>query len=280
LQARSNGGQWLVRIEDLDPPREVPGAASAILQDLERLGFEWDGPVVYQSERTEFYEAALAKLSAKGVIYECSCSRKDATATAPGDASAVYAGTCRNGVRDPGKPTSLRVRTQPVNVEIEDRLQGAFTQQLERDVGDFVIRRRDGWFAYQLAVVVDDHLQGMSEIVRGCDLLDSTPRQWYLQSLLGLPHPDYVHLPVAVDAAGKKLSKQTADAPISQKSPARALYAALDFLEQQPPRALLSEQCVEPIWSWAVQNWRLEPLRGIRTRVWGEAAFACGCDGN
>jgi len=280
LQARSRGGRWLVRIEDLDPPREEPGAASEILRALERLGFEWDGPVVYQSARTEHYQTALAELAARGAVYECSCSRKDALATAAGDGTSVYPGTCRAGAREPGKPTAMRVLTQPIEIAIDDRLQGTFAQRLEHDVGDFVVRRRDGWFAYQLAVVVDDHLQNVSEVVRGADLLDSTPRQWYLQDLLGLPHPDYVHLPVALDAAGSKLSKQNGAPSISQNSPARALYEALVFLDQKPPPELRTAQCVEPIWSWAVKNWRLEPLRGVRTRVWGATAFACDGDGN
>jgi glutamyl-Q tRNA(Asp) synthetase len=280
LQARSRGGRWLVRIEDLDPLREVSGTADAILHALDRLGFEWDGPVVYQSGRTEHYREALAALAARDAVYECSCSRKDALTAAAGDGTSVYPGTCRAGVRERGRTTAVRVRTQPIEIAIDDRVQGLFTQQLERDVGDFVVRRRDGWFAYQLAVVVDDHLQAVSEVVRGADLLDSTPRQRYLQDLLGLPHPDYVHLPVAVDAGGNKLSKQSGAPSISQKSPGHALYQALVFLDQHPPAELCTEQCVEPIWKWAVKNWRVEPLRGVRTRVWGAKPFACDGDGN
>jgi len=280
LQARSRGGRWLVRIEDLDPPREVPGAAGEILATLERLGFEWDGDVACQSRRSEHYEAALAALAARGAVYECSCSRKDATVAAAGDRGSVYPGTCRNGARVGAVPTAVRVRTQPITIEVHDRLQGTLAQQLERDVGDFVVRRRDGWFAYQLAVVVDDHLQGVTEVVRGSDLLDSTPRQHYLQSLLNMPHPQYVHLPVVLAADGRKLSKQNGAAPISQKSPAHALHSALTFLHQHPPEELRDERDLDAIWAWAVKSWRPEVLQGVRARGWDEAVFARSSDGN
>jgi glutamyl-Q tRNA(Asp) synthetase len=281
LQARHNAGRWLVRIEDLDPPREVSGAAREILATLERLGFQWDGPVVYQSARAAHYRDALATLAAQGAVYECSCSRKDAvTASAVTASGPVYPGTCRGGVRIPGGTTALRVRTRPRVVTIADRLQGEVAQQLERDVGDFVVRRRDGLHAYQLAAVVDDHLQGVTEVVRGCDLLDSTPRQWYLQSLLGFAHPDYVHLPVALDASGAKLGKQTGAAPVSRLAPARALHAALEFLGQRPPSELRRESALEPIWTWAVEKWRVDTLRGVRSRQWGAAPFARSSDGN
>lgn len=280
LQARTQDGLWLVRIEDLDPPREVAGAADDILKTLERLGFQWDGPVVCQSARWEHYREALTALMARGMVYECCCSRRDSTVAAAGDAGPVYPGTCRDGPRVSGAPTAMRVRIEPIVVEIHDRLQGPFAQQLEREVGDFVIRRRDGWFAYQLAVVVDDHLQGVTEVVRGSDLLESTPRQHYLQSLLGMNHPKYVHLPVALAADGRKLSKQNAAAPIAHRSPAQALHAALTFLEQHPPEELRFEHDLNAIWSWACTNWQMEPLRGMRSRVWDETVFARGGDGN
>jgi glutamyl-Q tRNA(Asp) synthetase len=279
LEARSRAGRWIVRIEDLDPPREVPGAASDILSTLERLGFEWDGEVAWQSRRTEHYQAALAALAARGDVYECSCSRKDTTA-ATGEAGAVYPGTCRRGLRVSGGATAMRVRTQPIEIEVSDRLQGAFAQQIDRDVGDFVVRRRDGWFAYQLAVVVDDHLQGVTDVVRGSDLLDSTPRQHYLQTLLNIPHPHYVHLPVVLAADGRKLSKQNGAAPISRKSPAHALHDAFTFLHQAPPAGLRDEHNVDAIWAWAVKSWRPEVLRGVRARAWDEAVFARSSDGN
>jgi glutamyl-Q tRNA(Asp) synthetase len=281
LQARSNRGRWLVRIEDLDPPRELAGAARDILTTLERFGFAWDGPILYQSARDTYYRDALARLAERGAIYECACSRKDTAAAMPAtDPASVYSGRCRSGVRAAGVPTAVRVRVQPAVVEVADGLQGPFAQRLDRDVGDFVVRRRDGWYAYQLATVVDDHLQGVTEVVRGCDLLHSTPRQWYLQQLLDYAHPDYVHLPVALDARGQKLSKQTGAEPISRTAPSRALHAALEFLEQSPPPDLAEESRLEPVWSWAVQNWRPQTLNGIRSRRVGEAVFARGSDGN
>jgi glutamyl-Q tRNA(Asp) synthetase len=169
---------------------------------------------------------------------------------------------------------------EPVVIEIVDGLQGRVAQRLDRDVGDFVIRRRDGWYAYQLATVVDDHLQGVTEVVRGSDLLHSTPRQWYLQHLLDYAHPDYVHLPVAVDAYGQKLSKQTGAAPVGRSAPARALHAALEFLQQAPPPELAHATSLETVWSWAVQNWRPHVLEGIRSLKSAETAFARSSDGN
>ena len=280
LQARTRGGRWLVRIEDLDPPREVPGAADDILRTLNSLGFEWDGAVEFQSMRAEHYDAALARLAERGAIYACSCSRKDAIAQAAGESVPVYPGTCRQGQSKVRVPTSIRVRTPASPIEIHDGLQGSCVQRLDRDIGDFVVRRRDGWFAYQLAVVVDDELQGVTEVVRGCDLLDSTPRQWYLQSLLDYAHPNYVHLPVAIDAEGRKLSKQTGSPAVSRMAAGPVLYAALEFLKQDPPSELRQEHSHEPIWAWAVKNWRLEPLCGLRRRVWNDTVFACSSNGN
>jgi glutamyl-Q tRNA(Asp) synthetase len=280
LQARSQGGRWLVRIEDLDRERERPGAARAILQLLERLGFEWDGPVVYQSERSAYYEEALATLAARGLTYECSCSRKDASAAmVTGAGTGIYPGTCRDGVRRPGAPTAVRLRTRPLVVEVVDALQGAFAQELEREVGDFVLRRRDGWHAYQLAVVVDDFLQGVTEVVRGCDLLDSTPRQVYLQSLLGYSRPHYVHLPIVLDESMRKLSKQTGAMPIAHMPPTHALHASLVFLGQQPPAELGRDFSLESLWSWARGHWRLAPMQGMRSGPLPHAMFACDSDG-
>jgi glutamyl-Q tRNA(Asp) synthetase len=281
LQARSRRGRWLVRIEDLDPPREVPGAARDILSTLERFGFAWDGPIVYQSARDTYYRDALAKLGELGLTYECSCSRKDTAAASPASEwGPVYAGTCRNGVRNGATETAVRVRVEPIVVDVVDGLQGRIAQRLDREVGDFVIRRRDGWYAYQLATVVDDYLQGVTEVVRGSDLLHSTPRQWYLQHLLDYAHPDYVHLPVAVDANGHKLSKQTGAAPVVRTAPARALHAALEFLQQDPPPELADETNLDTVWSWAVQNWRPRVLEGIRSLKPPEPVFAHSSDGN
>ena len=208
LDARAAGGRWLVRIEDLDLPRVVPGAARHILQTLERLGLWWDGEVVYQSARRSLYEDALQRL--QGHTYWCRCTRREIADSSLGlavDGAHIYPGTCRAVAMREGR--SLRVRTSSEQIRYRDRLQGEQAQVLERDIGDFVLYRADGLFAYQLAVVVDDGVQGVTDVVRGADLLDSTPRQMFLQRLLGLPTPRYLHVPVAVNAQGEKLAKQT-----------------------------------------------------------------------
>jgi glutamyl-Q tRNA(Asp) synthetase len=236
LDARAQGGEWLVRIEDLDPPREVPGAATDILRTLEALGLCWDGTVVRQSERGEAYAAALARLERDGATYPCACTRKEIgdAALAGSDGSRVYPGTCRPGLPAGRAARATRLRVSDAEVELDDALQGSVRQRLALEVGDFVLRRADGLIAYQLAVVVDDAAQGITEVVRGADLLDSTPRQILLQRLLGVPTPCYLHLPVATDAAGEKLSKQTLAAPIALARPGAALVAALRFLGQRP----------------------------------------------
>jgi glutamyl-Q tRNA(Asp) synthetase len=244
LDARAAGGRWLVRIEDLDPPREQPGAASQILRALESLGLEWDGPVVYQSRRRLLYRDSLEKLAGK--TYACCCSRKEIADSALGMTSAgVYPGTCRNGLPAGKTPRALRMRTTTEPIRFADRAQGDIEQSVERDVGDFIVCRADGQFAYQLAVVVDDAEQGITDVVRGADLLDSTARQIYLQGLLGYPTPRYLHVPVAVNVAGEKLSKQTQALAIELTSAKDQLRRALAFLGQ-PAAANLRE---------AVRNW-------------------------
>jgi glutamyl-Q tRNA(Asp) synthetase len=255
-EARTRGGEWLVRMEDLDPPREVPGAAAAILGTLEALGLDWDGPVVYQSTRAEAYRAALDELQRKDALFPCACTRKEIadSAIAVLDGSLVYPGTCRRGL-PPGRPArATRVRVGAAVVDFDDGLQGRVRQDLAREVGDFVLVRADGLFAYQLAVVVDDAAQGVTDVVRGADLLDSTPRQLFLQRLLGLPTPRYLHLPVAIDARGEKLSKQTLAAPIDGSRPAAALAAALRFLGQSPP-AGLERASGRTTLEWAAAHW-------------------------
>ena len=237
LDARAAGGRWLLRIEDLDRPRCMPGAADAILRTLERLGLHWDGEVVYQSARTERYRAALERLQPH--TYWCGCTRREIADSSLGlasDGARIYPGTCR--ARSPREPRALRVRTSREPIAFADRVQGRCEQLLERDVGDFVLYRADGQFAYQLAVVVDDAEQGVTDVVRGADLLDSTPRQIYLQRLLGYTTPRYLHVPVALNASGEKLSKQTAAAPI--EADRHALGRALRFLGQ-PASGTLAE---------------------------------------
>ncbi len=257
LEARSRNGRWLLRIEDLDTPRRVPGSADDIQQTLRTLGFEWDGPVTFQSRRTAAYEAALAHLQATGLVYACGCSRRQLEDSG---SQGVYPGTCRNGTRA-ADATALRFRVDDAAVlDIEDRLQGARRFVL-RDCGDPVIRRRDGLFAYQLAVVIDDAAAGVTDVVRGVDLLDSTGWQLALQAALGFTTPSYMHLPLVVGSDGSKLSKSSEADAIDGEDSGRWLCRALRLLRQSPPPGLEQEP-KERIWSWAVANWNAAALRG------------------
>ena len=237
LDARANGGEWLVRIEDIDAPRTVPGAAEDILKTLEGFGFEWDGEVVFQSRRIDLYHAALVRLQLAGHVYPCACSRSAiaaATSRNSIDGGLLYPGTCRTGLKEGAAARAWRLRVPDREFVLHDRVQGESRQNLERDVGDFVLLRADGQYAYQLAVVVDDAEQGITDVVRGADLLDSTPRQILLQRALGLPTPRYLHLPLIVDAHGDKLSKSMAALPVDDASPLPALRAAWQALGQAP----------------------------------------------
>ena len=258
LDARANDGAWLVRVEDLDPPRETEGAADSILETLEAYGFEWDGDVMRQSRRGPAYAAALERLQRDGAVFPCACSRREIADSVLSSANEpVYPGTCRNGL-PPGRPIrAIRLRVSNAMVAFEDRVQGRIEQNLASDVGDFVVRRADGLFAYQLAVVVDDSEQGITDVVRGADLLASTPRQIFLQRLLGYRTPRYAHLPVAVDRNGEKLSKQTLAAPLVLQGAPSQLWEALCFLGQEPPESLKGAG-VSTLWSWAHANWRIQ----------------------
>ena len=263
LQAKSRGGEWLVRMEDLDPPREVPGAADEILRTLEAFGLHWDGAVMYQSQRHGVYEAALKMLERLDVIYPCACSRREiADSSVSGVDGPVYPGTCRAGLPEGRAPRAWRVRVNGRAVEFVDAVQGRVVRDLAADFGDFVVLRADGFFAYQLAVVVDDAEQGITEIVRGADLIESTPRQMHLQDLLGLPTPDYLHLPVALNAQGEKLSKQSFTAAADIARPVPMLYQVLRFLGQEPP-PLLAESDLDDFWRWAITHWRLERVPSV-----------------
>jgi glutamyl-Q tRNA(Asp) synthetase len=254
LDARSEGGRWLVRIEDLDTPRVVPGAADDILRALERLGLTWDGSVEYQSRRRPLYEAALERLRTSGLTFECSCPR-----SARGGTESGYPGTCRSGPTRPG-PTATRFRVDPsAVVKFEDRVQGSVTLPLDT-LGDVLIRRRDGIFAYQLAVITDDAEQEVSHVVRGADLLDCTGWQISLQQALGLPRPSHAHLPLIVKA-GTKLAKSRASLPAEPT--AFSLFRVLRLLQQDPPRELC--MTTGPLLEWAVAHWDIDRLRGIAT---------------
>ncbi len=262
LDARQQGGEWLVRMEDIDTPRNVPGAAEKILAALESFGFEWDGPVLWQSTRLDAYTAALDCLQQRGVLYACACSRKeiaDSASRAAIDGGLAYPGTCRNGLPPGRAARAWRLRVDEREISFVDRVQGRIAQSLERDVGDFVLRRADGLFAYQLAVTVDDNFQGISDIVRGADLLASTPRQIWLQQLLGYAEPRYAHLPVVCNAAGEKLSKQTLASALDLASASPQLCAALAFLGQAVPEEL-ARTSVPEVWQWAMENWRFEAI--------------------
>jgi len=245
LQARRHGGTWLIRIEDIDPPREVAGSAERILEDLARLGMESDQPVLYQSTRLPAFRAAAEQLLDAGLAFHCACSRADL----PDDS--VYPGTCRDSLRPGGRARSIRVKVEDRCRSLDDGVQGRFQQNLARDCGDFVIWRADGLPAYQLAVVVDDAHQGITEVVRGADLLDSTPRQIHLLEALRLPIPTYVHLPVALGQDGRKLSKRLKSDPLVGSRPVDSLDRALRFLGQQPPRT----GSLKDLWDWALAHW-------------------------
>jgi len=259
--ARSVGGEWLLRIEDVDEPRSRPGAQAQILAALERYGFEWDGAIVRQSDRTPLYEEALARLRKAGLAYACACTRRELAAAPLGaTGERVYPGTCRGGLpssRVGRRQHAWRVRVDDQVRVCTDRLQAPLRQELARDVGDFVVKRADGLFAYQLAVVVDDAAQGITDVVRGADLHSSTPRQVMLQELLGLPTPTYLHVPVAINAAGEKLSKQTRAAPLPD-TPLPVLLAAWRFLDQPPPPE--PPASVAEFWNFACVSWRVARL--------------------
>lgn len=254
LDARARGAQWLVRIEDVDETRTVPGAAEDILRVLASLGLHPDGAVEWQSRRKDRYAAALQRLRSRGLVYRCRCSRREIADSAwVGPEGPVYPGTCRELALDGAVDGADRLRVAPGIVHFDDRLRGRLGQDVAREVGDFVLRRRDGLFAYQLAVVVDDAEQGIDQVVRGADLLWSTPRQVLLQRELGLPTPAYLHLPVAVNAQGEKLSKQTGAAPIDPREGTALLARALSFLGQPVPedRGLPVESFLEA----AARDW-------------------------
>ncbi|SFF00803.1 tRNA glutamyl-Q(34) synthetase GluQRS [Nitrosomonas sp. Nm166] len=260
LDAKSNHGDWLVRIEDLDWQREVPGAASEILRTLERLGMEWDGDVIYQSQRSETYQDALDALNRQGFIYPCVCSRKEiADSNRMSVGGPIYAGTCLKNPAPISRPHALRIRTSNDRIEFNDILQGSYSQKLKDEIGDFVLRRADGIYAYQLAVVVDDAEQNITHVVRGADLLNSTPRQIFLQQLLGYPTPQYLHLPVVTNEKGEKLSKQTSAAPIDLSNALMQLISALQFLGQNPSLEM-SEGNISSFWQWAREHWQADQI--------------------
>jgi glutamyl-Q tRNA(Asp) synthetase len=257
LDARSSGARWLVRMEDLDTPRVVPGCADQQLRTLEAFGFEWDGDVLYQSTRRDAYRAAIAQLAAAGRVFRCSCSRKDLA----GDANDqhVYPGTCRQGPAKPGA-VALRFRVSDEPIHFDDQIQGPRRFD-PTSLGDFVVERRDGLATYQLAVVVDDAFQEVTRVVRGADLLASTPWQIDLQRALALPTPSYAHLPLLLEPDGRKLSKSARAVPIDPGSAPAALVSTLTHLSQAPPPGLARAPVAE-VWKWAFDHWNPQALVG------------------
>lgn len=264
LDAKANHGRWLVRMEDLDPPREQAGAASAILRSLEDHGLHWDGEVIYQSQRNNAYQICLDALLQAELAYPCTCSRQDLTAM-----GGIYDGRCRNRQTTPEHRCSLRLklydlqdRVTPHLIQFEDLIQGAQSQNLRSQAGDQILKRRDGYYAYQLAVVVDDIAQGITHIIRGSDLLEVTGRQLFFFGLLGAPLPHFGHVPLAIQANGQKLSKQNHAPAIDSKRASRNLWNGLEFLGQKPP-AELAGAATQEVLDWAQHNWQRHAVRGL-----------------
>lgn len=257
LQAKSQGGEWLVRMEDIDPPREPEGAAEDILRTLEAYALFWDKPVLYQSSRREAYEDALLLLNQQKLTYPCTCSRKQIREAIVQSNRVVYPETCRDTVFT-RSPHSIRVKTEFEDIHIDDAIQGRFSQNIREHVGDFVVKRADGYYAYQLAVVIDDAEQNITEIVRGSDLLDNTPRQIYLQQLLDYPQPQYVHIPIATKN-GDKMSKQTKAPSVKSRDPVETGVQVLNFLGQPIPDQWQWAN-IEELWQWAITHWDLSAV--------------------
>lgn len=259
LDARAHAGTWRLRIDDLDTPRRVPGAADGILRTLAEHALHWDGPVAFQSDHVADYRAALSELSRQGLSFRCTCSRKDLRGYG------VYPGTCRTRNLPPGREAAVRIRVPDAEYAFEDRLQGRFAECLARATGDFVVARRDGLTAYQLAVVVDDAAMGVTDVVRGADLLDNTPRQLFLGERLGFETPRYLHLPVIADRSGAKLSKRTMASTIGRGAPERNLQWSLELLGLEPPQRATRDELL----AWAVPRWNAGRLpRGPTIATW------------
>jgi glutamyl-Q tRNA(Asp) synthetase len=250
LDARAHGGRWLLRIEDLDRQREVAGSAAGILRTLEAFGFEWDGEIVRQQDRGELYAAALHSLKARRLTFECSCSRLQL------EDESRYPGTCRTQPRMAGLATATRLCVEPKLIQFHDRIQGIYRQDVGAAIGDIILKRRDHVIAYVLAVVVDDAAQGVTHIVRGADLLDNTPRQNYLQQLLGLPVPQYAHVPVLTESDDSKLAKSRRSVQVKADSALPQILSVFSKLGMPPPDSLASASLAEA-WRWAVNEWHI-----------------------
>lgn len=252
LDAKAHHGKWLVRIEDIDPPRCVEGSAQRILDGLRFHGLHWDGDVLFQSTRLDAYHAALQELIAHDVLFSCQCSRSLLEHTP------IYPGTCRNRL-SLAATDAWRVRVTDNTIDCEDRIQKMHSYRMTKEVGDFVVRRRDGLIAYQLAVIVDDAFQHITDVVRGVDLLDSTPKQRHLQDILRLPHVRYAHIPLVTTADHTKLSKQNLAPPLDNRKPLANLRLALKHLNQPLPEQM-AFNAPEDLLTWAYQHWDLKRM--------------------
>jgi glutamyl-Q tRNA(Asp) synthetase len=269
LQAKNNQGKWLVRIEDIDPPREVKGSASGILKQLEQHGLVWDDSVVYQSDQIDQYHDVLQKLRNQNLVYSCTCTRQRIS-----ELNGIYDGLCsqkNHPLINASSRFSINRAVHAIGrnndkLAFTDSIMGEFSQSLNNDVGDFVVLRRDGLISYQLAVVIDDFYQGITEIVRGYDLIDSTPRQILLQKCLDYPTPGYAHIPLAINALGQKLSKQHFAKALTVGNESEQLWLALDWLQQNPPKAL-RQSSIKEILSWATAHWALSSIPKLETGV-------------
>jgi glutamyl-Q tRNA(Asp) synthetase len=263
LDARAHRGRWLLRIEDLDQPREVAGSADGILRTLQAFGFEWDGETVRQRDRGELYAGALRALQLRHLTFECSCSRLQL------EDETRYPGTCRVRPSAAGVPTATRLRVEPGTILFSDRIQGTYRQEVSAAIGDVILRRRDRVFAYLLAVVVDDAAQGVTHVVRGADLLDNTPRQILVQQLLGLPTPQYAHVPVLTEADDTKLAKSRRSVRLSAEKPLSQLLWVFSLLGMAPPQGLATASLAQA-WSWAIGQWQVDQVpKRLNVRVTG-----------
>lgn len=261
MEARVRQGQWLLRIDDIDTSRNVAGAADEILRTLEDFGLHWDEPVFYQSKHLDDYRVFIESLQQQQFVYPCICSRKTLAKY-----QNVYPQFCRYQIISINEAHALRVKTTTNTIQFQDQLQGCINHNVGVDDGDFIIQRKDNIVAYQLTVVIDDALQGINHVIRGLDLLDSTPRQLYLQQLLKFNSPRYLHIPIIIDEAGHKLSKQTFAKGVDRSQPEKTLYCVLKLLKQQPPVAL-EKASVSEILNWAMTHWQVNHLKNIKTMM-------------
>ncbi|RJS92116.1 tRNA glutamyl-Q(34) synthetase GluQRS [Salinisphaera sp. Q1T1-3] len=257
--AKARGGLWRLRIDDLDTPRVVPGSAERIVETLYAFGLKPDGPIMSQSRRGPAYDAAIAQLKRQGNAFDCGCTRREARQGPPGDEGPIYPGTCRDGLPAGREPRSIRCRVDDRSIRLVDAVQGPVAQSLGRAVGDFVIRRADGITAYQLATVVDDAAQGITEVVRGVDLLTSSPRQRWLQQCLALPTTAYLHVPIIVDDRGEKLGKSTGALALDRRRKRELTWHGLALLGHRPP---VTPEARSTSWllDWALAHWCVERI--------------------